>query len=261
MSHRKDFMLSYFFTYQSDLPSEYGFSFFDRTHLCFLTGSAVFLLFLCIFFLHAAPSKQKQIQTTVTLLALILTLTQDLILTVTGHMDVGMLPLHLCDLAGFFYLAFLLPVPSHFYRLLKNAAVCVFLPGAASALLFPDWTMYPPIHYMTFHGFFYHTLIVACPLLLLCSHQVHPRLKDFPQTALFLLSLALSVYLFDLHFNCNYMFLQKPPEGSPLEVFSRLPGAYGYTVGYMLSVSVVLFFIFLFFEFLAHKMNQHASTH
>ena len=38
------------------------------------------------------------------LLALCCTFTQDAILTVTGHMNARMLPFHLCDLAGFFYL-------------------------------------------------------------------------------------------------------------------------------------------------------------
>ena len=249
-------MFSYFFAYQTELPDGCGFSLFDGTHLFFLALSALSVLLLYIFFHYQTISRKKLILNRIVILALILTAMQDLILTVTHHMDIGMLPLHLCDLAVFCYLLHRisrLPV-------LGYAAVCVFLPGALSALLFPDWTMYPLLNYMNLHGFIYHTLIVAYPILLLTDKSIWPRLRNFPKTAAFLLSLAIPVYLFDRSFRCNYMFLLYPPKGSPLTFFSRFGAdtfrTSGYTIAYMSAVALLLLLIFLGFEII-WRVKRH----
>lgn len=249
-------MFSYFFAYQTELPSGCGFLLFDKTHLIFLTISALSVLSLCIIFHYQTTSHKNLLLNGIVLAALALTAAQDFILTITHHMDIGMLPLHLCDLAVFCYLLHRISK----LPILGYAAVCVFLPGALSALLFPDWTMYPLLNYMNLHGFLYHTLIIAYPILLLSDGSIRPRLRYFPETAALLLCLAVPVYLFDRRFQCNYMFLLYPPKESPLTFFSRFCsgnlGTEGYTIAYMSAVALLLSLIFLGFEIM-WRIRKH----
>ena len=74
------------------------------------------------------------------LLALCCTFTQDAILTVTGHMNARMLPFHLCDLAGFFYLFLQMQaLRTGRWTSLVEIALCLFMPGA---VLVPTFSLY-----------------------------------------------------------------------------------------------------------------------
>ena len=97
-------MYTYFFTYQNALPENCGFPIFGRMHFIWLTCIAIVIFLLCRIYLRLTKIRQLQMLNITVLLALCCTFTQDAILTVTGHMNARMLPFHLCDLAGFFYL-------------------------------------------------------------------------------------------------------------------------------------------------------------
>ena len=97
-------MYTYFFTYQDALPENCGFPLFGGIHFIWLTCIAIGIFLLCRTYLRLTKTRQLQILNTTVLLALCCTFMQDAILTVTGHMNAGTLPFHLCDLAGFFYL-------------------------------------------------------------------------------------------------------------------------------------------------------------
>ena len=73
-------------------------------HFIWLTCIAIVIFLLCRIYLRLTKIRQLQMLNITVLLALCCTFTQDAILTVTGHMNARMLPFHLCDLAGFFYL-------------------------------------------------------------------------------------------------------------------------------------------------------------
>lgn len=48
------------------------------------------------------------------------------------------------------------------------------------------------------------------------------------------------MYAFDRAFGTNYMFLLHPVPGTPLELCARLPGTWGYLLGYALLAAAVL---------------------
>ena len=112
------------------------------------------------------------------------------------------------------------------------------MPGAAFALFFPDWRCYPALSFMTLAGFMGHTLIVAYVLMQVCAGDIVPDIRRAPACLGVMLSLAAPVYVFDILTGTNYMFLNWPSPGSPLELFSFL-GRPGYIAGYFPLLAAV----------------------
>ena len=138
-------------------------------------------------------------------------------MTVTGHMNARMLPFHLCDLAGFFYLFLQMQaLRTGRWTSLVEIALCLFMPGAVLGILFPVWNVYPPFHYMTIHGFVYHALIILYPWLLFVSGNIRPKTRHIWRPVLLLCGIVPPVYLFNKKFDSNYMFINVPPENTPL---------------------------------------------
>ena len=111
---------------------------------------------------------------------------------------------------------------------------------ALCALLFPDWTMFPVLHFQSLHSFVYHTLLVQVSLTPVVTGRVRPGLQHVWKSMTFLLLTALPVGLLNRLLHTNYMFLGHPSAGSPLELLGALPGKYGYQAGYFLLVLGVL---------------------
>ncbi|MCR5487328.1 MAG: YwaF family protein [Lachnospiraceae bacterium] len=182
----------------------------------------------------------------VRVLALIPVLTEVLKVSflILGHrMSIGHLPLHLCSLSIFLYpiSAYLCRPGSFFSSFINEAIVCVMFPAGLSALLLPDWTMYPLISFMSLTSFLWHGAQVLYPLLLLSCMHYRPRLSRIWQDLVFLLIFGLPVYAFDLHFRCNYWFLLAPVPGTPLEPLYDLAGPAYYVPGLFLFASSLIF--------------------
>ena len=143
-------------------------------------------------------------------------------------MSLYQLPLHLCSMAGVFVL---------FHAFFKwdwlgQVSTPLCLPGTVLALLFPDWVRYPAIHFITIQGFTFHAGIVLYVICQLLQHNIIPRLAALWKVIVFLLVVVPPVYLFDKKFHANYMFVNVPSPGSPLEWLASFLGNPGYLAGY-----------------------------
>lgn len=160
---------------------------------------------------------------------------KDLLLGLLGAFSLGYLPLHLCSLAMFICLyAAWHPDSDTAGQLLWSLCFS----GGLAALLFPDWTRMPVLHFQSLHSFFYHAMLVQFSLLSLLSGQTRPRLGKVWKVWVFLLCASLPVYGLNRLFHTNYMFLNHPIAGTPLELCAQLPG--GYLLNYGLLVAVLL---------------------
>ena len=161
---------------------------------------------------------------------------KDFILAVIGAFSVGYLPLHLCSLAMFVCL---------YYGAHPRSNSCgqilysVCFPGAMCALLFPDWTMLPILHFQSLHSFLYHTLLVQVSLAPVVTGRIRPGIGQVWKSMTFLVLTALPVGLLIRLLHTNYMFLGHPSAGSPLELLESIPGRFGYLAGYFLLVLLV----------------------
>ncbi len=257
-------MFTYFFSYQTDLPADLGFRMYDTKHIFWLLGITVFLSLCCLAFGRLQRGGRELMLNAITLGALFMTFSQDMVLIVTGHMNSGMLPLHLCDLASFVFLIqrmiYLRETcyaqssdSSHFYLsrkrflfspVLGEIGVCLLLPGAALGVLFPVWTPYPMLNFMTIHGFVYHGFIILYPLLLLADKQVYPKLGHIWYNIVFLLCVVPPILWFDRKFGSNYMYLNYGPSGTPLHFLEKKMGNPGYLWGYALGIFLVILLVY-----------------
>lgn len=216
-----------------------GFGMFSAGHFAWLLAGALFGFFLCRIYCGRDKKTRRLIRLAVAWSAVAVELLRALLLAADGDFGIDRLPLHLCGLAIYISL---------FHALCGTELSGQFLygfclPGALSALIFPDWNGYPLLHFMTVCGFVLHFLIVTYVLMQTVSGDLVPDIKKTPACLCIMLALAVPVYVFDILTGTNYMFLNWPSEGSPLEWFEFL-GRPGYVLGYLpllLSVWAVMY--------------------
>lgn len=158
-----------------------------------------------------------------------------------GALGPAWLPLHLCGLSIFL-------VAWHSLRggtLAGEILYALTLPGAAMALVCPDWVRLPTWNCLSLTGFAIHWLLVAYPLLLLTDPRFRPEVRRLPRVLVVLLVTVGLVYGVDRHFRVNYFYLLEPPPGSPLVWFVKLWGKPGYLWGYLPLLAAVWLCLYL----------------
>ena len=233
-----------FFTLEQDLPAGVGFALWGREHIAWLCIALALGTILCMSYRRAGARGRAALRVGTGCAVLLCEALKDVNLIVQGAFGVYYLPLHLCGLAVFFT----------FYHCLRpgetvgNFLYSTCMPGAAFALLFPDWTMYPAFCYHSLVAFVVHTLIVVYPLMLVCGRDLRPSVLLLPRCLAILAALAAAVYVFDRIFRANYMFLLQPAAGSPLEWFASFLGNPGYLLGYVPMLILIWGLLYLPFR-------------
>ncbi len=233
--------MDYFFTLENDLPAGVGFAHWDGAHITWLIFSAALIAALCLLYRRAPAAGRTKWRHALGWAVLACELLKDVNLAVQGGLDRWYLPLHLCGLAVFFTFA-------HSRR--PGPALGTFLysccaPGAAFALVFPDWVWYPPLSYHSIVGFTVHALLIAYPLMLVVGGDLRPEARQLPKCLGILVGCAVPVALFNHFFGTNYMFLSWPSPGSPLEWFASFLGRPGYLLGYLPMLALVWLALYL----------------
>ena len=229
-------MLSYFFTYGSALPPGVGFPMFGAAHIAWLLFGTAATLWLARKYKKLPAERQRVWDKAAGWFLACWILVRTLYLCIVRQMTVYELPLHLCSLAGFLCML-------HAYKGydgLGQVLYALCLPGTLSALLFPDWVYYPPIHFITIEGFLFHFGVAAYVVFQLLSGRIRPQLKGIWKVLLFLLITVPPIYLFNRRFNTNYFFVNVPSPGSPLEWFAQVLGVPGYLAGFAALVLAIV---------------------
>ena len=216
-----------FFDFSIQYGAE-GFGLYKAGHFIWLAIFAAMTAALSLIYRRASVKGRRALRFTVAFTALFLELLRAALLMRAGEYTVFRLPLHLCALAVYIGV---------FHALtggrLTGQFLCAFcMPGALCALLFPDWTYYPFIHFMTLSSFILHILLVDYTLMQIFGGELRPDIRRAPACLGIMLLLAAPVYALNKLWGTNYMFLNWPSEGSPLEWFAFL-GRPGYLAGYL----------------------------
>ena len=201
---------------------------FGFGHFLWLSALGAGLVLGCFVYKKARRETRPRLRRLTAGLALVLELWRAALLLGCGQYDLGRLPLHLCSLS--IYLCFVHALTGR--PGLGQFLYAFTLPGAAFALLFPDWTGQPLFGFITVSSFLLHFLLVLYPLMQVAAGELRPELRRLPGCIGRMLLLALPVYFLNKRWNTNYMFLNLPPAGSPLALFAFL-GNPGYLLGYI----------------------------
>ena len=227
--------MKYFFTLEEDLPAGVGFSLWGWAHGLWLCVAAAIVAALCLAYRRLSGDGRRRLRHALGWAVLVCELLKDGNVLAQKGFDVWYLPLHLCGLAVFFTFA-------HSRKpgeTLGNFLYACCGPGAAFALLTPDWTAYPPFSYHSLVGFTVHALLVAYPLMLIAGRDLRPAARALPRCFAILAGCAVPIWFFNRAFGTNYMFLMWPAPSSPLEWFASFLGVPGYLLGYLPMLAVV----------------------
>ena len=231
---------------------ETGFGLFSATHFIWLIIGAATAVLICLIYRRSPAEKRRRIRITLASSALAIELLKTLLLILAGDYGIGRLPLHLCGLSIYFCFihSFMKSSPSNVF---SQFLYFFCMPGAVFALIFPDWVGYPLFSFMTFSGFLLHFLITIYVVMQVISADIFPDLRRLPACILIMLLLAVPVYFFDKSAGTNYMFLNWPSPGSPLEWFSSL-GRPGYLLGYIPLMLIT--WAVLYLPFILHSKSR-----
>ena len=227
-------IISDFFCVGGDDLRSCGFGMFSLGHIAWLAAGVIFALIMCRAYLAAPAAARRRLSRCTALGALAVELSRAALLALAGLYGVDRLPLHLCAMAVYVS-------ARHALRggeLTGQFLYAFCMPGALFALLFPDWSVYPLVSFLTFAGFAGHFLIVTYVVMQALAGDIVPDIRRAPSCLLLMLTLAAPVFIFDRLTETNYMFLNYPSPGSPLEWFSFL-GRPGYILGYFPLIAAV----------------------
>ncbi|MCD8379290.1 MAG: TIGR02206 family membrane protein [Lachnospiraceae bacterium] len=211
----------YFFTYETDLPEDVGFAHFGPIHLIWLAAIMLGIALLTGYFRKQGKMKQRGLSKILAWTMCGILIVEHIILFITGHQTIYQIPLHLCTLMPVVCVIFA-------YTQWDWAGQTIYslgIVGAALALLFPDWNMYPQWNYMNLTGFSIHTGLILFGVWQLVGGYVRPRMKAMWKPVLFLIVVVPPIYLIDRWLGTNYFFLMEGAPGSPLQVMQEQLGA------------------------------------
>ncbi len=228
-----------FFVTDNNIPAGVGFQTFGLTHILWLLAGLLFCITTCIFYHKLSAEKRKTMRTVLGAYIFLQEIVKNLVLIFLGEFGWGNLPFHLCGIN----------ILLVFFDIIKQTKVVrsflyyFAIPGAALALLFPNWTDMPVWNFFHIHSFTIHILLVLYPLLLVTTDQVSTDLRSALRGIALLLAMAVPVYGLNLLWGTNFMFLMKPDSGNPLEMFEKLLGSHLW--GFPILLPVVIFVMYI----------------
>lgn len=213
-------MMNYFLETVDTIEPGHGFSHFDGYHILWLCILVVFCAFMTVQYRKRDAETRAKWRKRMAVAILLDEVWKMFWLTVGGTYTLEYLPLHLCSIN-------IILIAIHAWKpnkVLDNFLYGVCIPGALAAMLFPTWYTLPTLNFMHLHSFTVHILLIAYPVMVTVGGDIRPDWRQLPKCILFALCMAVPIYLFNMAFDTNFMFLMYAEEGNPLLIFENLFG-------------------------------------
>lgn len=228
-----------FFISSENIPEGVGFQAFGPIHLLWLLAGFILWIGGCVFYRRLPTNKQKTTLKVLGIYIFLQEMAKNLVLILQGEFSWGYLPFHLCGIN-------ILLIAFDTIKQTKTVRCFLYyfaIPGAALALLFPNWTKMPLWNFFHIHSFTIHILLVLYPLLLVTTDQVSTDLRAAFKGVALLVAMAIPVYGLNLLWDTNFMFLMEPDSGNPLELFEKLLGSHLWGFPILLPIVVLVMYI------------------
>ena len=241
--------MSLFFTYENNLPAGVGYRLYSPTHISVIIICLLMIVLITVRYAVTDEAGKGKIRKAVAVIPVVLMILRYIYVIACGASIVFELPLHLCSMTGIFCFIyeFFLKRSTFIRSVLGQALYALCLPGAMMAILFPDGTVYPIIHFISLESYLFHVLIIAYIFIRLVDKGIVPGVKEAYKSIIFLLVVVPPVFLFNMIFKTNFMFVIRPSSGSPLYGFYEIGGYAGYRIGYALVAIVVIYLMNMVF--------------
>ena len=247
--------MEYFFYTEKDLPGGVGIPLFGSEHRIWLGLSLIVLAAVCLTARHLTERKLTVLRRALCVSIFSSELLRFSMMLHAGYPIVEVLPLHMCGLSIFVILWHVLTGS----ELAAELMYCLGMPGALSALLFPNWLNYPVYSLLSINSVFAHIIITGYALVLISSGILSPQVRRLPRCAACLAGVAVPIYVFNKLTGMNYFFLNWPSEGSPLLIFGDLLGNPGYLLGFIPMLTAV--WLVLYLPIVIAKRKKGKKTH
>ena len=228
-----------FFYTSETVPEGLGFAGFGLTHILWLLAGLTLWIFGCIFYRRLNTDKRKIMLRVLGSYIFAQEMLKNVVLLCLGEFSWGYLPFHLCGV-NILLIAFDVIKQT---KIVRSFLYYFAIPGAALALLFPNWTEMPFWNFFHLHSFTIHILLVFYPLLLVTSGQVETDLKSALKGVGLLVAMAIPVYGLNLLWDTNFMFLMHPDTGNPLGLFEQYLGSHLW--GFPVLLPIVIFIMYI----------------
>ena len=231
--------MNMFFVSSENIPEGLGFRTFDLTHVLWLLAGLLLWVGVCLLHKRLSADKRKRLLRVLGIYIFSQEMVKNLVLILMGEFSWGYLPFHLCGIN-------ILLITFDTFKQTKTVRTFLYyfaIPGAALALLFPNWTNMPVWNFFHIHSFTIHILLVLYPLLLVTTGQVATDLLSALKGVGLLVAMAIPVYGLNLLWDTNFMFLMRPDSGNPLEFFEKLLGSHLWGFPILLPVVLLIMYI------------------
>lgn len=247
----------YFFMHKDQLEAmgaDVGFDLYCAGHLVWLCAIAAAGTVISGAYKKAGKRRREKTAGIFAVTILVSEILKDIILVANGASIIDYMPLHLCSFAIICMMAHAFCRSGRVKEAAGQMMAYAFFPGATAALLFCNWTLYPFFSFMNIFSFLFHGWIIFYFLMIYRAKEVIPSYRGMWQTALAVAVAAVPVYIFNLIFDTNYLFINEASEGSPLvavwNIFGERFGQGGYLFGVALLVIAVFHGLFLVYTLL-----------
>ena len=219
--------MSNFLYAERSAPPGIGMGSFSSGHIFWILLSFAALFFVTRYYRRANEESRRRIKRNIVIAMFADEALKWFVTISTGQWTWAYLPLHLCSISMFVALLH--------YRterpLAEEFLFAVSLPGAAMALLFPNWINLPFFNIMSMHSFSIHLLIVMYPCLLLAG-GFRPDIRHLPRLAAYLAIGAALAFLVNSLLGTNFFFMNGADEGNPLSILEKYVGPW-YRLGFI----------------------------
>lgn len=218
----------------------------ETTHL--LTIACIVVIVLCLFFFRKKLKPYRRvIRLSIGWMLILSRLSLDIWYVTTDQWSIrSSLPLELCSIASLICGIMLLTKNRHLFEIFYFIAIG----GAIQAILTPDLNFgFPQYRYLQF--FFDHLLLFSSPLVMIWLYDYTITRRSLFKSFIALNLIAGVVFIVNILFSANYMFLRaKPSSGSLLDFL----GPYPYYILSLEFVALTIFFI-LYMPFMFSKKH------
>ena len=233
---RNYFTFDYFFSDPNDVPQDALWNAYSWQHFLWIFAMGLIIFFACRSFRKANDETQRKVLIYVAVLILIQEIVKDILFAYSGQFSLTHLPFHFCGISIFFSLWYALK-PNDL-----NAAYVygMSMPGAFCALIFPNWTNFPLIHFSAINSFTIHGELILFAMLAVTSGRLIPKFREIPRLFAVIVAMAIPIYFLNKRWDTNFMFISDPSPGSPLMPLYDLFGD-----GYVIAAAVLLVIVWI----------------
>ena len=242
-----------------ETEADVGFSVFSAAHLIWFFLMVLFIAVFAVRYRRSTDDVRENMRKRMALFLIFFEIFKQCVVGLTGAPALVTMPLELCSFAEYTILADAL-WPKN--RILKQLLAFAFLPAAFMALAFPTVTAYPPVSFYAIHQFVLHAGILAYIIAGYSAREIRPHYSGLWVSVLVISILSVPIYLIDLKFGANFMFLTNHSNNPVLKLLWNLSGGNGglaYIFALVVFITLVLHILFAIYTLIGHIFQKKAS--